>query len=65
MATADELRAQLVVAELEEKLAKAKDTKKGPSRELKQQLRDARQAYRAERDGLTITEDDRGRKVAG
>lgn len=64
MATADELRADLAVAELEEQLAKAKASKKGPDRELKQTLRDARQAQRALRQGLVVVTDDRGRRVA-
>lgn len=64
MATKDELEAQLKVATLEEKLAKAKDTKAGPDRKLKQELREARQAHRAARDGLTVTKDDRGRLIA-
>lgn len=46
MATADELRAQLEVAELEEELAKAKTTKKGADRELKLKVREARKNYR-------------------
>jgi len=46
MATAAELRDQLKVAELEEKLANAKATKNGPSRELKLQVREARQKAR-------------------
>lgn len=41
MATADDLRAQLVVAELEEQLAAAKDTD-GADRPLKDELRYAR-----------------------
>ena len=36
---------------LEEELAAAKDTKKGASRELKDEVRAARQAYREQRDG--------------
>jgi hypothetical protein len=47
MASADELRAQLEVAELEEKLTKAKGTKAGPARELKAELRAARAKARA------------------
>jgi len=50
MASSDELRAQLEVVELEEKLVAAKDTKKGPSQELKQEVRDARQQAREARD---------------
>ncbi len=50
MASSDELRAQLKVVELEEKLIKAKDTKNGPSKELKHQVRDARQQAREARD---------------
>lgn len=60
----EQLEAELVVARLEEKLEKAKGTKKGPGRALKQELRDARLRHRAARDGLTVTEDDRGRLVA-
>ena len=51
MATVDELKAQLAVAELEEKLSKAKKTKAGPDRKLKDELREARRAYREARDG--------------
>jgi hypothetical protein len=49
MASADELRAQLAVAELEEELIKAKGTKNGPSRELKAKVREARRKAREER----------------
>jgi hypothetical protein len=51
MSRADELRAELELAELEEKLSKAKATKSGPSRDLKDKVRAARQAYRATREG--------------
>ena len=51
MSRADELEAELEVVKLEEKLTTAKDTKKGPSRELKAQVRAARQAYREARGG--------------
>jgi len=47
----DKLRAQLEMAELEEKLVRAKDTKKGPSHDLKMAVREARQRYRELRDG--------------
>lgn len=63
MATADELRDQLKVVELEEKLVKAKDNKNGPSAELKAQVREARLRARAARDGLKVTTKD-GRLVA-
>lgn len=60
MATAEELRDQLAVAELEEKLTKSKT--KDPK--VKAELREARLRYRAARDGLTVKKDDRGRLVA-
>lgn len=63
MATADELRAQLAVAELEEKLVKAKEGKTGADQKLKAELREARLRYRAARDGLEVKKD-RGRMVA-
>lgn len=62
MATVDELKAQLAVAELEEKLAASKGPKDG---KLKAELREARLRYRAARDGLKVTKDKRGRLVAG
>lgn len=46
MPTADELRAALTVAELEENLIAAKATPEGPSRELKEQVREARRQFR-------------------
>lgn len=51
MPSADELRAALAVAELEEQLADAKATDAGPSPELKAALRVARQTYREMREG--------------
>lgn len=42
MATADDLRAQLAVAELEEQLGAAKGADDGPGRSLKDELRYAR-----------------------
>jgi hypothetical protein len=70
MATADELRAQLKVAELEELLLNAKKGKRGsgrveakPYRKLKANLREARLRYRAARDGLEV-QTERGRLVA-
>lgn len=56
MSTADELRAALAVAELEEQLADAKATDAGPSDELKLALRDARQAYRTIREGYPTSD---------
>jgi hypothetical protein len=53
MSRADELRAELVVAELEERLAAAKADKKGDPdeyRALKLELREARQAQRENRE---------------
>jgi hypothetical protein len=71
MASTDELRAQLRVAELEEKLVNAKKGKRGargsatePTRKLKGELREARLRYRAARDGLEVVKDERGRLVA-
>jgi hypothetical protein len=71
MATADELRAQLKVAELEERLAAAKKGKRGSGRveaksfrQLKAELREARLRYRAARDGLEVVKDERDRLVA-
>lgn len=64
MPTAEELRAQLKVVELEEKLAAAKDTEEGASEVLKAKVRDARREYRAKRDGLVITKNEKGRTVA-
>lgn len=46
------LEAELEVAQLEEKLIKAKGTKRGPKRELKEELREARRAYRERRNEL-------------
>jgi hypothetical protein len=46
MATSEELKAELAVRELEEKLVAAKDSPNGPSRKLKQEVREARQAHR-------------------
>lgn len=51
MGKVEELEAALAVAKLEEKLSKAKETKKGPSRDLKEELREARQAHRLIREG--------------
>jgi hypothetical protein len=51
MSRVDALRAELELAELEEKFSKAKQSKAGPSRELKDQLRAARQASRQAREG--------------
>lgn len=66
--SADELRALLEVAELEEQLQAAKDdgaTDDGgpdsPYRGLKQRIRDARQRARAYRDGQVLIEDHKGR----
>lgn len=56
MPTADELRAALAVAELEEELAAAKDTDDGPGAELKLALRDARQTFRQMREGYPAGE---------
>ena len=50
MASVEELKAELKVAELEEKLREAKDTDKGPSKGLKEQLREARRAHRTLRE---------------
>lgn len=70
MPTAKELRAHADLLELEEKLAAAKKqggrgSKKSDAtyRKLKEQVRDKRLEYRAERDGLTVTTVN-GRKVA-
>lgn len=49
MATSEELKLELAVRELEEKLIKAKASDSGPSRKLKDQLRAARQAHREAR----------------
>jgi hypothetical protein len=46
MSSSDEMRAALEVAELEEKLVAAKNTKKGPDNDLKLKLREARRVYR-------------------
>lgn len=46
MSRRDLLEAELEVADLEEKLVKAKGTKAGPSHELKLELREARQRFR-------------------
>lgn len=51
MPTADELRAALAVAELEDELAAAKLTPDGPSAELKLAVREARRVYRQMREG--------------
>ncbi len=56
MPTADELRAALAVAELEEQLAAAKATDDGPSADLKLALREARQTYRTMREGYPAGE---------
>lgn len=56
MPSADELRAALAVAELEEQLAAAKATDDGPSAELKLALREARQTYRQMREGYPAGE---------
>lgn len=56
MPTADELRAALAVAELEEQLVAAKDTEAGPSAELKLAVREARQTYRQMREGYPAGE---------
>lgn len=62
MSRADELRAQyeaeLAVAELEEELAAAKDTAEGPSRELKERLREARRVFREQRAGAPVADGD-------
>lgn len=58
MPSADELRAALAVAELEEQLAAAKATDDGPSAELKLALREARQTYRQMREGYPAGEGD-------
>lgn len=50
MAKSDELRAELELVEREEALIKAKGTKKGPSRELKLQVREARRKAREARE---------------
>ena len=49
MATTDALKAELSVRELEEQLVAAKLTPDGPSRKLKEELREARQLLREER----------------
>ena len=56
MPTADELRAALAVAELEEELAAVKGTDAGPTADLKLALRDARQTYRTMREGYPAGE---------
>jgi hypothetical protein len=56
MASADELRAALKVAELEEQLLAAKKTKRGPSDELKLELRAARRAHREMREARPAEE---------
>ena len=58
MPSADELRAALAVAELEEQLAAAKDTDTGPDHDLKLALRDARQTYRQMREGYPAGQGD-------
>lgn len=47
---ADELRAALEVAELEDELTAAKATPDGPSRDLKDRVRTARRSYRQMRE---------------
>lgn len=64
MAKTDELKAQLEVAELEEKLVEAKETKDGPDRKLKNEVRKVRQKARAKRDGLILKKDGKGRVMA-
>lgn len=56
MATADELRAALAVAELEEQLVAAKAGDEEPSQELRGQLREARRVYREMRAGYPAGE---------
>lgn len=56
MPSADELRAALAVAELEDELAAAKLTPEGPSADLKLALREARQTYRSMREGYPVAE---------
>lgn len=46
MSRVEELEAELEVVRLEAELVAAKDTADGPTTELKQQVRAARQAYR-------------------
>jgi hypothetical protein len=50
MSKADDLRAELALAELEEELAEAK-ADGGASRELKDKVRAARRAFREAREG--------------
>jgi hypothetical protein len=50
MGRVDELKAELALAELEAQLVKAKGTKAGPSRDLKDKVRAARAEYRAKRE---------------
>jgi hypothetical protein len=58
MSRAEELRAlfeaELAVAELEEQLVAAKDTDDGPTRELKLELRAARERFRRLRSGEPV-----------
>jgi hypothetical protein len=54
MPNADELRAALAVAELEEQLIAAKETDDGPSAELRAALREARQTFRQMREGYPV-----------
>lgn len=55
MSRADELRAELAVAELEEQLVAAKDAGDVPT-ELKHELRAARQAHRELREAAAVEE---------
>lgn len=50
MSKVEELKAALLVAQLEEKLVDAKATEAGPSRKLKEDVREARRVYRELRD---------------
>jgi hypothetical protein len=47
MSKSEELRTQLAVTEMEEELAAAKASDDGPSRDLKQRVREAREQYRS------------------
>jgi uncharacterized membrane protein len=59
MSRADELRAELAIAELEEELADLKASGGDPDRlhEVRHELRDARRAFRETREAAAAEED--------
>ncbi len=56
MASAEELRAQLKMVELEDKLVEAKGTESGPTVQLRRQVREARRAFRELREARAAGE---------